>query len=234
MWGTTGIGYNVDKVEGAPARRAARFLGHALQARDTPPSSPTAASTSSTRRRTSSRRRSTISASIPIRRTRPTSRRPASCSRRSGPTSRSSTRPNTSTRSPTATSAWRSAIPATSSRRATAPRRPTHGVDIDYVIPKEGALMWFDSFVIPADAPHPDEAHRLHRLHDEAGGRRARTRTTSSTPTATRTSQPLLERGRDRRPGDLSRRGDASNRLFTIDALRPEGAADRSPASGRT
>jgi putrescine transport system substrate-binding protein len=33
------------------------------------------------------------------------------------------------------------------------------GVTVDYIIPKEGALMWFDSFVIPKDAPHPDEAH---------------------------------------------------------------------------
>jgi putrescine transport system substrate-binding protein len=34
-----------------------------------------------------------------------------------------------------------------------------NGVNVDYIIPKEGALMWFDSFVIPVDAPHPDEAH---------------------------------------------------------------------------
>jgi putrescine transport system substrate-binding protein len=33
-----------------------------------------------------------------------------------------------------------------------------NGVTVDYVIPKEGALMWFDSFVIPADAPHPEAA----------------------------------------------------------------------------
>jgi putrescine transport system substrate-binding protein len=33
------------------------------------------------------------------------------------------------------------------------------GVEIEYVIPKEGALMWFDSFVMPKDAPHPDEAY---------------------------------------------------------------------------
>jgi len=31
-------------------------------------------------------------------------------------------------------------------------------INIDYVIPKEGALMWFDNFAIPKDAPHPEEA----------------------------------------------------------------------------
>ena len=30
---------------------------------------------------------------------------------------------------------------------------------IEYAIPKEGALMWFDTLAIPADAPHPDNAH---------------------------------------------------------------------------
>jgi putrescine transport system substrate-binding protein len=34
-----------------------------------------------------------------------------------------------------------------------------NGVNVEYHIPKEGAQMWFDSFIIPADAPHPDEAH---------------------------------------------------------------------------
>ncbi|MDR1828392.1 MAG: polyamine ABC transporter substrate-binding protein [Methylobacteriaceae bacterium] len=34
-----------------------------------------------------------------------------------------------------------------------------NGVNIRYVIPKEGAMIWFDNLVIPADAPHPDEAH---------------------------------------------------------------------------
>ncbi len=33
------------------------------------------------------------------------------------------------------------------------------GAKIAYIIPKEGALMWFDGMAIPADAPHVDEAH---------------------------------------------------------------------------
>ena len=32
-------------------------------------------------------------------------------------------------------------------------------VQIKYSIPKEGALMWFDTLAIPADAQHPDNAH---------------------------------------------------------------------------
>ena len=32
-------------------------------------------------------------------------------------------------------------------------------VKIEYVIPKEGAQMWFDQLAIPADAPHPQNAH---------------------------------------------------------------------------
>ena len=34
-----------------------------------------------------------------------------------------------------------------------------NGVTVGYIIPKEGALMWFDSMAIPKDAPHPDAAH---------------------------------------------------------------------------
>ena len=36
-----------------------------------------------------------------------------------------------------------------------------NGVEIAYMIPKEGAPMWFDSLAIPADAPHPAEAYAL-------------------------------------------------------------------------
>ena len=33
-----------------------------------------------------------------------------------------------------------------------------NGVTVVFVVPDEGALMWFDQMAIPADAPHPDEA----------------------------------------------------------------------------
>jgi putrescine transport system substrate-binding protein len=35
------------------------------------------------------------------------------------------------------------------------------GVEIQYVIPKEGAQLWFDLFAVPADAPNPDGAHKF-------------------------------------------------------------------------
>ncbi len=34
-----------------------------------------------------------------------------------------------------------------------------NGVHLDYVVPKEGALIFFDMLAIPADADHPDNAH---------------------------------------------------------------------------
>jgi len=34
-------------------------------------------------------------------------------------------------------------------------------LDIGYSIPKEGALMWFDTLAIPADAAHKDAAHKF-------------------------------------------------------------------------
>ncbi|MBL4600700.1 MAG: polyamine ABC transporter substrate-binding protein [Rhizobiaceae bacterium] len=36
-----------------------------------------------------------------------------------------------------------------------------NGVDIAYIIPKEGALQWFDMMAIPVDAPNPDAAHKF-------------------------------------------------------------------------
>ncbi|MBB3809297.1 polyamine ABC transporter substrate-binding protein [Pseudochelatococcus contaminans] len=41
---------------------------------------------------------------------------------------------------------------------ATRAQEAGNGVEISYQVPREGALMWFDSFAIPADAPNPEEA----------------------------------------------------------------------------
>ena len=40
-------------------------------------------------------------------------------------------------------------------------REAKNGVEINYVIPKEGALMSLDNLAIPNDAPHVDEAHQF-------------------------------------------------------------------------
>jgi putrescine transport system substrate-binding protein len=34
-----------------------------------------------------------------------------------------------------------------------------NGIDIQFIVPREGAQMWFDSMAIPADAANPVEAH---------------------------------------------------------------------------
>ena len=36
-----------------------------------------------------------------------------------------------------------------------------NGVVVEYAIPAEGALMWFDQLAIPSDAPNPDAAHQF-------------------------------------------------------------------------
>ena len=33
------------------------------------------------------------------------------------------------------------------------------GVEVEYAVPKEGAMEWFDVLAIPSDAPNPDAAH---------------------------------------------------------------------------
>src|SRR3546814_177213 len=33
-----------------------------------------------------------------------------------------------------------------------------NGVEVEYMIPKEGTLIWFDNMAIPKDAPHPEAA----------------------------------------------------------------------------
>ena len=36
-----------------------------------------------------------------------------------------------------------------------------NGVEIEYVIPKEGTSMWFDMLTIPKDAKNAENAHKL-------------------------------------------------------------------------
>jgi putrescine transport system substrate-binding protein len=38
-------------------------------------------------------------------------------------------------------------------------REANKGIDIDYVVPKEGSILWFDMMAIPADAPDPESAY---------------------------------------------------------------------------
>jgi putrescine transport system substrate-binding protein len=33
------------------------------------------------------------------------------------------------------------------------------GIEIKYIVPKEGSILWFDMLAIPKDAPHPDSAY---------------------------------------------------------------------------
>lgn len=40
-------------------------------------------------------------------------------------------------------------------------REVKRGVNIRYVIPREGAVRWIDTAAIPIDAPHPNNAHRF-------------------------------------------------------------------------
>ena len=35
------------------------------------------------------------------------------------------------------------------------------GVNLGYIVPKEGATLWFDAIAIPVDAPNPENAHAL-------------------------------------------------------------------------
>jgi putrescine transport system substrate-binding protein len=41
---------------------------------------------------------------------------------------------------------------------ATRAEEAGNGVNIEYVIPKEGALLWADMMAMPKDAPNPDNA----------------------------------------------------------------------------
>ena len=186
MWGTAGIGYNVKKVKEA--------LGiDKIDSWDVFFKPENIAKLEGLRRLRPGfadrhhSDRAEISRPRPELAPRPTtSPRPRSSAEDPARRSASSTRRNTSTRSPMATSAWRSAGRATSSRPATAPPRPSKGVEIGYSIPKEGARDVVRPDGDPGRCAACRRGARIHQLHDEARSRSPRRRTTSSTPTATR------------------------------------------------
>ena len=49
------------------------------------------------------------------------------------------------------------------------------GVVVEYAVPKEGSIAWFDLLAIPADAPHPEAAHAFinYLLEPEVAARNA-------------------------------------------------------------
>ena len=80
--------------------------------------------------------------------------------------------------------------------------------DKGYTVPSEGTLFWMDTWVMLADAPHPNGVVRLARLHPPPGGPGRRDRTTTSTRRPMTAPGSSSARARQR-PGDLPAGGHA-------------------------
>jgi len=81
--------------------------------------------------------------------------------------------------------------------RGAAAARP---VTVKYAIPKEGAINYFDMLAIPADAPHPENAHAfLNYLMDPEVIARVTNKTRFANPNAA--SLPFVEEGIKNDPG---------------------------------
>lgn len=73
-------------------------------------------------------------------------------------------------------------------------------VTVKYAIPKEGAINYFDMLAIPADAPHPDNAHAfLNYLMDPEVIAKVTNKTRFANPNAA--SLPFVEEGIRNDPG---------------------------------
>jgi len=94
------------------------------------------------------------------------------------------------------------------------------GLNLDYVIPKEGTIVWFDLLVIPADAPHPDNAHALidYLLRAEVA---ARNTNQTFFANANRASFELLDE-RIRNDPDIYPPPEVMARLFPNPVKEPE------------
>lgn len=72
--------------------------------------------------------------------------------------------------------------------------------DIDYVIPKEGAILWTDNLCIPTGAPHPDLAHKfIDFILDAKNGAELSNYTAYGTPN--KASLPMIDEQYRNNPG---------------------------------
>ncbi|MBL4646264.1 MAG: spermidine/putrescine ABC transporter substrate-binding protein PotF [Hyphomicrobiales bacterium] len=94
-----------------------------------------------------------------------------------------------------------------------------NGVVIDYSIPKQGALMWFDQMAIPADAKHVDEAHEFldYIMRPEVI---AKATNYVYYANGNKTSQPLLEEDVINDPA-IYPTAEATKNLYTVKAYGP-------------
>lgn len=94
------------------------------------------------------------------------------------------------------------------------------GRQIEYRIPQEGALLWFDVMAIPVDAPHPEAAHRFINFLMEprqiAASSNAVAYANANIPAAAYVDAGILED-----PG-IYPREEVRARLVTLAALSPE------------
>ena len=94
------------------------------------------------------------------------------------------------------------------------------GVEIAYVIPKEGAAVWFDMVAIPKDAQHPDNAHKFinYLLRPEVI---AAISNEVAYANANKASLPMVDQELKDNPG-VYPTPEASKKLFNLAVLPPE------------
>lgn len=100
------------------------------------------------------------------------------------------------------------------------------GVEVDYVIPKEGAQLWFDVISIPADAPNPAGAHAFinYILKPEV---MAGISNAVQYPNAVPASRPLLDPAVRDNPS-VYPSAESMARMFTVKAQSPQAERQRS------
>lgn len=105
------------------------------------------------------------------------------------------------------------------------------GVKIGYVQPKEGAQLWVDMLAIPADAPHPDEAHAFINFlmqPDVMAGITNQVRYPNGIPAATPLVDPAV-----RGDPNVYPTAEMLARSFTAASLTPQAERNRSRSWNR-